>query len=159
MAQLNTRIVLRNDSSANWLTSKDVVLMKGEVGIEFLDDGKVAMKIGDGTKTWEQLSTFGGDAAHYFEATPAEGEDHIAAITRVVGETALAVGDVAVVKEALADKTVHTAYVYDGSKWAAMDGNYSANNVYVAEDLTLAGNFTSVGNYNKGETIAAGTSL
>ena len=40
-----------------------------------------------------------------------------------------------------------------------MDGNYSADNVYVAADLTLAGNFDKVGNYEKGETIAAGTSL
>lgn len=45
------------------------------------------------------------------------------------------------------------------SAWKAMDGNYSADNVYVSEDLTLAGNFTTVGNYEKGDTIAAGTSL
>jgi hypothetical protein len=40
-----------------------------------------------------------------------------------------------------------------------MEGNYSADTVYVAEDLTLAGTFTSVGNYKKGDTIEAGTSL
>ncbi|MBS5724944.1 MAG: hypothetical protein KHW59_04080 [Clostridiales bacterium] len=63
MATLNTRIVLRNDSSANWLTNSAQVLLKGEVGIEFLEDGTVKMKIGDGTKTWEQLEYFAGDAA------------------------------------------------------------------------------------------------
>ena len=37
MAQLNTRIVLRNDSTAKWLEGKNQVLLKGEVGIEFLE--------------------------------------------------------------------------------------------------------------------------
>lgn len=61
MATLNTRIVLRNDSSANWLTNSDQVLLKGEVGIEYLEDGTVKMKVGDGTKTWEELDYFGGE--------------------------------------------------------------------------------------------------
>ena len=61
MATLNTRIVIRNDSSVNWLTNKSAVLLKGEIGIEFLADGKVKMKVGDGTKTWEQLPYFGGE--------------------------------------------------------------------------------------------------
>ena len=39
MAQLNTRIILRNDSSVNWGVNADQVLLKGEVGIEFLEDG------------------------------------------------------------------------------------------------------------------------
>ena len=159
MAQLNTRIVLRNDSTANWLTSKDAVLLKGEVGIEFLENGKAAMKIGDGTTTWENLANFGGEAAHYFEATPEGEETHIQAIERVVGTTEIAIGDVAIVIETVGDKTVRTAYTYNGTAWAAMEGNYSADTVYVAEDLTLAGTFTSVGNYKKGDTIEAGTSL
>jgi len=61
MSQLNTRIVLRNDSSANWLAAKDQVLLKGEVGFEFQESGKVKMKVGDGVKSWEQLEYFGGE--------------------------------------------------------------------------------------------------
>ena len=38
MATLNTRIILRNDSTANWLTNESAVLLKGEVGVEFLSD-------------------------------------------------------------------------------------------------------------------------
>lgn len=167
MATLNTTIILRNDSTTNWLANSSVVLSRGEVGIEFLANGKVKMKIGDGEKTWEQLSYFGGDAAKYFEVIPEVAEDgsveiHLEAINRVVNGAELAGGDIAIVKETFATgKTQHTAYVYDEatSAWKAMDGNYSADNVYVAEDLTLAGNFTSVGNYEKGDTIAAGTSL
>jgi hypothetical protein len=167
MATLNTTIILRNDLTANWLANKSVVLSKGEVGIEFLTNGKAKMKIGDGQKTWEQLSYFGGDAAKYFDVVPEVAEDgsveiHTEAIARVVGNSELSGGDIAVVKETFATgKTQHTAYVYDEamSAWKAMDGNYSADNVYVSEDLTLAGNFTTVGNYEKGDTITAGTSL
>ena len=166
MATLNTTIILRNDLTANWLANSSVVLSKGEVGIEFLANGKVKMKIGDGEKTWEQLSYFGGDAAKYFEVIPEETADgveiHLEAINRVVNGAELAGGDIAIVKETFATgKTQHTAYVYDEatSAWKAMDGNYSADNVYVAEDLTLAGNFESIGNYAKGDTITAGTSL
>lgn len=158
--QLNTRIALRNDTTANWNASKDAVLLKGEVGVEFLENGKVAIKIGDNEHTWEQLPYFGGAAEEqYFDVVPEGEETHIQAIQRVVGTTEVTSGDIAIVKETIADKVIHTAYVYNGSAWAAMDGNYSADNVYVAADLTLAGNFDKVGNYEKGETIAAGTSL
>lgn len=61
MAQLNTRIILRNDSTINWEASKDQILLKGEVGIEFLADGSTKLKIGDGVKSWAELDYFGGD--------------------------------------------------------------------------------------------------
>lgn len=167
MATLNTTIILRNDLTANWLANSSVILNRGEVGIEFLADGKAKMKIGDGEKTWAQLSYFGGESSKYYEAVPEVDENgaveiHLDAITRVVNGAALSAGDIAVVKETFAPgKTQYTAYVYDGdaATWKAMDGNYSADNVYVAEELTLAGNFESVGNYEKGDIIAAGTSL
>lgn len=167
MATLNTTIILRNDLTTNWLANSSVILNRGEVGIEFLADGKVKMKIGDGEKTWAQLSYFGGESSKYYEAVPEVDENgaveiHLDAINRVVNGAALSAGDIAVVKETFAPgKTQYTAYVYDGdaATWKAMDGNYSADNVYVAEELTLAGNFESVGNYEKGDIIAAGTSL
>lgn len=71
MAQLNTRIVLRNDSAAAWNSSTDPILLKGEVGIEFdpsavtaegiKADYKVKMKIGDGVTPWSDLPYFGND--------------------------------------------------------------------------------------------------
>ena len=167
MALLNTTIILRNDSTANWLANENVVLARGEVAIEFLANGKVKMKIGDGEKTWAQLSYFGGESAKYYDVVPEKDENgsveiHLDAITRVVNGATLSAGDIAVVKETFASgKTQYTAYVYDGdaATWKAMDGNYSADNVYTAKDLTLAGNFTTIGNYEKGDVIAAGTSL
>lgn len=139
MAQLNTRIVLRNDSSANWLLNESQVLLKGEVGIEFLADGKVKIKIGDGTKTWEELSYFGGEESHVFETEVlAAGANHLEAIAIKVGTTNLTVGDIAIAKETIVDgKVSYTAYVYDGSKWVMMDGNVNAENVYFKNDLTF----------------------
>ena len=55
MAILNTRVILRNDSTANWEAHSNVVLYKGEIGIEFLTDNSVKMKVGDGVKTWAEL--------------------------------------------------------------------------------------------------------
>lgn len=139
MAQIKTRIALRNDSTANWEANSDVVLMKGEMGVEFTDAGETKMKLGDGQKKWSELDYFGGESdvhqAQVYQADLAEGEDDIAAITRVVGENALFEGDMAIVKSAIGEVTTYTAYVYNDSKWQAMNGNYNANNVYFDKDL------------------------
>lgn len=68
MAELRTRIVLRNDSTANWLAHESEVLLKGEVGFEFLADGQVKMKIGDGFKAWSELPYFADGDASALEA-------------------------------------------------------------------------------------------
>ena len=139
MAQIKTRIALRNDSTANWEANSDVVLMKGEMGVEFTDAGETKMKLGDGQKTWAQLDYFGGETdvhqAQVYQADLAEGEDDIAAITRVVGENALFEGDMAIVKSTIGEAITYTAYVYNDAKWQAMNGNYNANNVYFDKDL------------------------
>lgn len=61
MAQLNTRIALRNDSLTNWTEAEDVVLLKGEIGIAYCGRDVVKLKIGDGIKAWKDLKWFGGD--------------------------------------------------------------------------------------------------
>lgn len=48
---LTTRILLRNDTVANWI-SRNPILMKGEMGVE-VDTGK--FKFGDGVKDWISL--------------------------------------------------------------------------------------------------------
>lgn len=45
-------------------------------------------------------------------------------------------GDIIIIKDIIVgDKWQHTSYVYTGSVWAAMDGNYNAENVYFDEDF------------------------
>ena len=61
MAQLNMRIVLRNDLLSNCEANSDVVLLRGEVGVAYNDDGSARIKLGDGVTPWGELDWFGGD--------------------------------------------------------------------------------------------------
>ena len=100
-------------------------------------------------------------------ATVKETQDQ--AIIRVVDTATPVKGDIAIIKDPIAeDKFEYTAYVYDGAVWAAMDGNYSASNVYLKDQIVLAGDYgkdsrndaiTSIGNLRIGNVIPAGTSL
>ena len=146
MANLNTRIVIRNDSTGNWNAAvtnagdEGVVLLKGEMGIEFIESGKPKIKIGDGVTKWEALPYFGGEEAKTFQ---------VGALSEIPEDAELAVGDTAIVKTAIyvdeeneaKNKYSYTGYVYNGSDWAAMDGNYNAKNVYFDSDLTMTQTF------------------
>jgi hypothetical protein len=174
MAELNTIIVLRQGTTAEWAVST-VVLKEGEMGLEYLTDGSVKIKAGDGEHLWSDLKYIGSDVkdANVFQVElGADDIDDIAAIeAKVAAEGAEKQnGDVAIVKSTFADgKISYTSYVYDeeldvegeesSHGWSAMDGNYSATNVFLRNKIELAGSFDNVGNYNKGKTIAAGTSL
>jgi hypothetical protein len=174
MAELNTIIVLRQGTTAEWAAST-VVLKEGEMGLEYLTDGSVKIKAGDGEHLWSDLKYIGSDVkdANVFQVElGADDTDDIAAIeAKVAAEGAEKQnGDVAIVKSTFADgKISYTSYVYDeeldvegeesSHGWSAMDGNYSATNVFLRNKIELAGSFDNVGNYNKGKTIAAGTSL
>ena len=61
-----TKILLRRDTEANWLTS-NVILDKGEPAVAIANvNGKdiiTGLKIGDGNKTWSQLENFTGNFA------------------------------------------------------------------------------------------------
>ena len=168
MATLNTKIVLRNDLAATW-ASVNPKLLAGEIGIE-KDTG--LMKIGDGVNLWNDLE-YANEcerAAHYeVEATGTQTDDEaIAAKLTELGAEAK-VDDIAIVKREIADgKKSHTAYIYNGTAWAALDGNYSAANVFLPNKITLAGDYgkdgrgdkiTTIGNLKIGDTINAGTSL
>lgn len=109
--ELKTRIILRNDSTANWTANETTVLLKGEVGIEFNPNAttagkKILMKIGDGTTAWKDLPYFGGEEAHVYEAQVAKGGDHSAAIATALNGATPNTHDIAIVKEAViaADK-------------------------------------------------------
>ena len=144
---LNIRIQLRNDTAENW-TTKNPVLLQGEMGVEF-DTGKI--KIGNGTDHWTTLKYSGVDedtikgiiSNNRNDFTPVEAteeEDDIQALARAI--TNPKKGDMAVVIRTIAgDKKSYTAYIHNGTAFAAMDGNYSADNVYFDEDLTYTVQF------------------
>lgn len=160
MATLNTKIIMRNDTAANW-TEKNSVLMKGEFGVE-TDTNK--FKIGDGTKAWADLPYAGADESviksiinenrdtcSYVDLT--EGQEDTDGLATLANPKQ---GDTAIVRKAIDDThKSYTAYVYSGTAWSAMDGNYNANNVYLDADIKMAGNYTQVGNLTKTQTGTA----
>lgn len=86
--------------------------------------------------TWAEIVV--ASDALVLQTVVGDEETHDAAIARIVGETVINKGDVVVLKNLIADnKYQHTSYVYDGEKWVAMDGNYDAENVYLASNLTI----------------------
>ena len=140
---LNIRIQLRNDTAENW-TNANPVLLKGEMGVE-TDTGKT--KIGNGTDNWTTLKYSGVDedtikgiidnnrnAVEFIVAN--EGESDTQALARVIN--APKKGDVGIVEQTKNGiGEFYTAYIHDGTAFRAMDGNYSADNVYFDEDLKL----------------------
>lgn len=102
-----------------------------------------------------------GESAVY-EGVTGEGEDHAAAIARLVGANTPKKGDITIIKDFIAknpkdgeDKYQYTSYVYNGSTWAAMDGNYNAENVYFDEDLLTTSAIGNITLTNGQATIAA----
>lgn len=134
MAELKTRLQVLNDTAAALATKSSAVPLQGEIVYE--NDTR-KMKIGDGTTALGDLKYFGGDSAKHFDAVAGTDEEDVAAILRVVGDAEIHTGDTAIVKRVITgDKIAHTAYVYNGTNWAACDGNYRADNVYFDDDIT-----------------------
>lgn len=153
---LKTRLVVRHDTKENW-ELRNPILLNGEMGIELGSSGKNhKIKFGDGIKTWteleytydlsailalidEKLSTVGSKMQVY-EASVENGGDKIAALQLIATEPEQ--GDIGIVSEDIAggaEKQL-TAYVYNGTEWKALDGNYNADNVYFDKDLTITAN-------------------
>lgn len=66
----NAKIVLRNDTTENWVT-ENTVLLKGEPAIEFDENNIAKVKIGDGETPWVDLPYLAT------ETNPEEGEGEI----------------------------------------------------------------------------------
>lgn len=156
---LKTRILLRNDETANWLKHQNTVLGQGEAGVEFLANGKTKIKIGDGVKTWSELPYVDGEdivKTQVFQIEAQAEQDDLTAIATAVGDAVLQSGDIVIIKRVIAsEKYEYTAYVYNGISWCAMDGNYNAENVYFDKDLVTTSAIGNITLTNGQATIAA----
>lgn len=131
---INTRIQILNDTAEALAAQGTAIPKAGEIVYE--NDTR-KMKIGDGATSYADLKYFGGDSAKHFDVVAEGSEEDVAAILRVVGDAEVHTGDTAIVKRVITgDKISHTAYVYNGTNWAACDGNYRADNVYFDDDIT-----------------------
>lgn len=131
---INTRIQVLNDTAEALAAQGAAVPKAGEIVYE--NDTR-KMKIGDGSTSYADLKYFGGDSAKHFDVVAEANEEDVTAILRAVGDAEIHIGDTAIVKRVITgDKMSHTAYVYNGTNWAACDGNYRADNVYFDDDIT-----------------------
>ena len=123
----------------------------------------VKVKVGDGFTTYENLPYVGDELREEFLAKfdelAAQGSSNNAVfqidastLDAVEGDTEadkignyitdeVTKGDIAIVKRTIVeDNYSYTAYVYNGTVWAAMSGNYNAENVYFNENITYTAN-------------------
>lgn len=155
MAEKRVRIDQLQIKGGTTATLTGYVLKNREPGYD-MDLG--ILKIGDGVTKWEELPAIGANTTEHFEgivqvkdseADPVVYETDFEVIARVMNEEEALPDDIFVVKRVIANdaegntKYSHTAYVYDGEKWVAMDGNYNAENVYFEENIAVT---TAVGN-------------
>ena len=161
---LNTKIIIRNDTAEVW-TTKNSILSKGEFGVEN-DTNK--FKIGDGSTAWKDLAYAGADQAaieniiaqnrdslYKYTRTDASQSDADAISAALGGNTAVQ-GDIVVITTTVEGSTYEqSAFMYDGTQWAAMTGKVDADKVILQNDITMAGNYTQVGNLTKEQTKTA----
>lgn len=155
-------VLLAGNLNADKNSVIDTLAELTDVNLEGIADNKV-LGYNAETQKWipmtiaEAMGSSIIKSTQVFETTIEKDADHNEAITTAVGDKDLQAGDIAIVKEAIADgKYEYTSYVYNGEAWAAMDGNYSAKNVFTNAKITTT---TAVGNYAKNTAIEAGTSL
>ena len=153
----NARLQLRNDTAENW-SSKNPVLLKGEVGIELgASAAQNKFKVGDGTTAWNDLDyTFdlaaiiaqipkGGSVYELSKSSLEESDDTVLATVDDPEN-----GDVAVVTTTVEDVEYEkSGYIYNGTAWVALSGMVDADKVIMRENITLAGNYTQIGNWTK----------
>ena len=161
---LNTKIIIRNDTAEVW-TTKNSILSKGEFGVEN-DTNK--FKIGDGSTAWNDLAYAGADQAaiediiaqnrdslYKYTRTDASQSD-ADAISAALSENTAVQGDIVVITTTVEGSTYEqSAFMYDGTQWAAMTGKVDADKVILQNDITMAGNYTQVGNLTKEQTKTA----
>ena len=81
-------------------------------------------------------------------------ETHANAIARITDGATPVKGDIVIVKDPIVDDNFqYTAYVFNGTNWAAMDGNYNAKNVFFDQDFTFTKAIGTVTIPSSGSTV------
>lgn len=157
---MGTRFISGGNSIAGAMNLNDLadVIVEGAGTNSFLvkdSDGKwVAKSLAD---VVDLIAANIEAPAQIFQIIADANEDDSDAILRAVEGNLLSAGDIVIVKRLIVNnKYQHTAYVFDGNNWAAMDGNYSAANIFTPEDIQVT---TAVGELAANTTVDAGTNF
>ena len=117
-------VLFRRDTSADWETNKTGVPKDGE---PCWNSETHELRVGDGVTAYENLPVIGAGAAStatHYEGIREGSETDAEVIERVLSGASPNKDDIFVVKTLISgDKYSFTAYVYNGTAWAAMDGN------------------------------------
>ena len=119
-------------------------------------------------RTWADLDYAGADEAaieniiaqnrdslYKYTRTDASQSDD-AAIAAALGSNAAVQGDIVVITTTVEGNAYEqSAFMYDGTQWAAMTGNVGADKVILQDDIVMAGNYTQVGNMTKSQNGTA----
>ena len=163
---LNVRFQQKIDTAENWAKST-LPLLPGEIAIES-DTGKFKFG-GSEQKVYKDLPYAGIDQAQldatndsYYEVLPGSTAEGVFKSLSDIPNPKK--GDIAVVKETIGEistASTMTAYMYDGSNWCALDGNYDASNVYFDSNLIMTANIgvQSLGSASSKELSTQGKSL
>ena len=109
---------------------------------------------GDGT--WAAVGS--SNCQIFDNIKPTVEQKHQDAINNTTADFILNNGDIAIIQEFISeDRYQYTSYVYKDGKWCAMDGNYSADNVYFKSDFTFTENVGTVIIPESGSTIVEAT--
>ena len=94
------------------------------------------------------------------------GTAHSELINEAVKDLAIKKGDMIIIQDLIYynaetndKKWEHTAYVYDGNVWAAMDGNYNAENVYFDQDFIFTEKIGTVKTLTNGRATKAAAGM
>lgn len=162
--ELKVRFQQRFDTVENW-ADVNPTLLAGEIGVE---SGTNKFKFGDGKTKWSELPYAGIDQGqldaiedNYTKLTPAENVSDNDALNSVENPSK---GDIAVIERVIGEVSTAssmTAYMYDGEHWCALDGNYSAENVYFDSNLIMTADIgvQSLGGASSKDLATAGKTL
>lgn len=167
---------------SEWIEST-VLPLKGEILIGIPDewDGesqfKPIVKVGDGVHYWAELEEICGSSAGVEVLIKTDNTQSDEEFIResldpkklVDGLYVIVESEIEFENEDGTTKTLtqHTAYTYvvsaddEEGTFKALSGNYNADNVYFDSDITLAGDYTAVGNVklNEGTLQSKGKSI
>ena len=160
---MGTRFISGGNSMAGAATLNDLadVIVEGAGTNSFLvkdaEGNWVAKTLADVVTLISANLEESAAPAQVFQVIAQANETDESAINRVIGEALISSGDIVIVKKIIANnKYQHTAYVFDGTNWAAMDGTYSAASIFTPEDIQVT---TTVGELSANTTVDAGTNF
>lgn len=136
--------------SDNYLTNATVTGTGNAITGATISDGVLMLTKGETFATKAQLDTLEANQGGHVYTKVSESTD----IDELSAGIAAKPGDVLIAKNA---NGIASAYVFDRttSKWVACTGNVDAAAVILKDDITLAGNYTQVGNLTKTQSGTA----